>query len=97
MSTPRQVRSAIIVLAALIIGVFCASAQGAIRRGAACPAGGCSVMQAPVQKDAPQVQRPTMRTHKHVQRYRGGRIKVWRVWRVPRRFRRPLFWGLAPH
>lgn len=96
----RQIRSALIVLAVLAIGLLCASAQGAVRRGLSCPSGGCSVALAPVRKETPQLQRPTVRTHKHVQnvtRYRRGKLKVWRVWRVPRRFRRPLFWALAPH
>ena len=93
MPTPRQFRAAIIVLAALIIGLICASADGAFRRGLSCPAGGCSVVQAPVQKETPQLQRPTVRSHKHVQRYRGRRIKVWRVWGVRRRV---LFSGVVP-
>lgn len=80
----RPIRSALIILAALAIGLICASADGAWRRGLSCPAGGCSVLLAPVQKDAPQIQRPTQRSHKHVRGHRG-RIKVFRVWGVRRR------------
>lgn len=92
MPTPHPIRATLIVLAALIIGAFCASAHGDIRRGAACPAGACSVVQAPVRKETPQIQRPTQRSHTHVRGHRG-RIKVWRVWGVRRRV---LFLGVVP-
>lgn len=97
MPTPRQqFRAVILLVAMLLLGWLCTTAYGG-RRGASCSSGGCSVALTPVRKETPQVQRPTVRSHKHVQRYRRGKLKVWRVWRVPRRFRRPLFGGLAPH
>lgn len=87
----QQTRAAFLATAMLIIGTAFATLADA-----QCANGVCST-QRPVRR---QVQRGYMHMHDHVQhvtRYRRGKMKVFRVWRVPRRFRRPLFWGLAPH
>lgn len=81
-SVRQQIRAAVIVAVMIILGAVFATLADA-----QCVNGACST-QRPMRW---QVQRGHMHDHvQHVTRYRRGKMKVFRVWRVPLCHRRVL-------
>jgi hypothetical protein len=77
MKTRQQIRAAFLVVVMMVLGAIFATLADA-----QCMSGVC-----PIQRSVRRhVQRAHMHDHvQNVTRYRGGKVKVWRVWGVRRR------------